>query len=158
MVTEIAEESSLLSNPLHQKSRIRRVQISQQYNIAQEQEPNHEQQSDNEIIARQIDKAAAGLPDYVAKQLTDLYHLSSENALDIVNFILAQKSEVNMSDIYRLNMISTLVLLSNFLNHICFKDMKQEKYFFTWIALERMKHLIHCTDGSGVTMSNGNGL
>jgi len=50
MVTEIAEESLplLLSNPPHQKSRIRRVQMSQQYNMAQERQPTHEQQSDND--------------------------------------------------------------------------------------------------------------
>jgi hypothetical protein len=64
---------------------------------------SHEQQYDIEINARQIDIATTGLPEYVAKQLTELYYLSSENALNIVNFILIQKSEVNMSDIYRLN-------------------------------------------------------
>ena len=60
----------------------------------------------------------------MSKLLTDLCCLSSKNALTIINFILTQKTEINISDTYKLNMISTLVLLSNSLNHESFRDMK----------------------------------
>jgi len=126
MVTESAEETSSLLSNLRQKSRKGRAEIGQQYKVVGEQHPIREHQPENEIIGRQIDLAAEGLPEYVSKQLTDLYYLSSENALSIVNFILTQKTEINISNTYRINMISTLVLLSNFLNHMSFKDMKRE--------------------------------
>jgi hypothetical protein len=77
-----------------------------------------------EIVIRKIDLVTTGLPEYVSMQLRDLFHLSPENALNIVNFIVTQKTEINISDTYKLNMISTLVLLSNSLNHKSFRDMK----------------------------------
>ena len=88
--------------------------------------PSDDLQSNFEVVIRKIDLITTGLPEYVSKQLTDLRHLSSENALTIVNFILTQKTEINISDIYKLNMISTLVLLSNSLNHKSFRDMKRD--------------------------------
>ena len=77
-----------------------------------------------EIVIRKIDLVTTGLPEYVSMQLRDLFHLSPENALNLVNFILTQKTEINISDTYKLNMISTLVLLSNSLNDKSFRDMK----------------------------------
>jgi hypothetical protein len=77
-----------------------------------------------EIVIRKIDLATTGLPEYVSMQIRDLFHLSPENALNLLNFILTQKAEINISDTYKLNMISTLVLLSNSLNHKSFRDMK----------------------------------
>jgi hypothetical protein len=84
------------------------------------QEPN------NEVNTRRIDLATEGLAGYVNKQLTYLCKLSSENALTIVNYVLTQKTEVNIADTYRLNIISTLIVLSQFLNHKPFNDMTEE--------------------------------
>jgi len=87
---------------------------------------NDDLQPDFEIVIRKIDLVSTGLPEYVSKQLFDLCCLSTENALTIVNFLLAQKTEINISDTYKLNMISTLLLLSNSLSHKSFKDMKRD--------------------------------
>ncbi|HET7148848.1 MAG TPA: hypothetical protein VFI73_10160, partial [Candidatus Nitrosopolaris sp.] len=135
--TEPTSEPSVLSNPLRRRSRARGVETSQRYSIVERQQLGHRQQPNNETINRQIDLAAAGLPEYVTKQLTDLYYISPENAMNIVNFILTQKTEVNISDTYRLNTISTLVLLSNFLNHMSFKDMKREDILLYLDSLRR---------------------
>ncbi len=65
MVTASAEASRLKPRAT---SRIR-VEISRRYRIAKH--PN-QQHPDNEIITRKIDLAAAGLPEYVPKHLTNL--------------------------------------------------------------------------------------
>jgi len=70
--------------------------------------------------------ATESLAEYIHRQLTDLSGLSLENALTIVNYVLTQKTEVNIADTYRLNIISTLIVLSKFLNHKPFKDMTED--------------------------------
>ncbi len=120
MITVSSEESSLTKPPCSKlKTRVKTTSSSEIV-----EHPLDDLQPDNEIVLRKIDLVTTGLPEYVSKQLTDLCYLSSENALTIVNFILTQKTEINISDTYKLNMISTLVLLSNTLNHKSFRDMK----------------------------------
>jgi hypothetical protein len=81
---------------------------------------------DNEVNKRKIERVTEGLSKYARKQLIDLFALSPDNALTIVNYILTQKTEVNISDTYRLNILSTLVVLSKFSNHKPFRDMTEE--------------------------------
>jgi hypothetical protein len=113
MITVSSEESSL-TKPQSSKLKTR-IKTSSSTEIVghtpDDLQPNFE------IVIRKIDLVTTGLPEYVSKQLIDLCYLASENALTIVNFILTQKTEINISDTYKLNMISTLVLLSNTLNH-----------------------------------------
>lgn len=124
MITASSEELSLSEPPC---SKLRtRVKTSSSTEIVGH--TPDDLQPDNEIVIRKIDLVTTGLPEYVSKQLMDLFYLSSENALTIVNFILTQKTEINISDTYKLNMISTLVLLSNSLNHKSFRDMKLDIY------------------------------
>jgi hypothetical protein len=105
-----------------------RGEIRLQYEIAKHshQLKQPRQGFDNEVNTRSIDLATEGLADYVHRQLTDLCGISLENALTIVNYVLTQKTEVNIADTYRLNIISTLIVLSKFLNHNPFKDMREE--------------------------------
>lgn len=120
MITASSEESSL-TKPLCSKLKTR-VKTSPSTEIVGH--TPDDLQPDFEIVVRKIELVTTGLPEYVSKRLIDLCYLSSENALTIVNFILTQKTEINISDTYKLNMISTLVLLSNILNHKSFRDMK----------------------------------
>ena len=85
-----------------------------------------QQRTDNEVNTRRLELATESLAEYVHRQLTDLSGLSLENALTIVNYVLTQKTEVNIADTYRLNIISTLIVLSKFLNHKPFKDMTED--------------------------------
>ena len=88
----------------------------------------HQQQEafDNEVDNRKIELVTKGLSEYIHKQLTELYTLFPENALTIVNYISTQKTEVNIADTYRLNILSTLVVLSRFSDHKPFKDITEE--------------------------------
>ena len=87
---------------------------------------HHQQVNSNDEIDKRIESVTKGLPEYTQKQLIELYSLSPENILTIVNYILAQKTEVNIADTYRLNILSTLIVLSKFLGHKPFGAMTEE--------------------------------
>ncbi|MGN6631581.1 MAG: hypothetical protein ACTHKP_05010, partial [Nitrososphaeraceae archaeon] len=63
---------------------------------------NHSYQT---IVNRKIDLATAGLPSFIFKDITQ--NVSPENALNIVEYVLAMKIETNISDSYRMNTITT---------------------------------------------------
>lgn len=73
-----SSEDSTLTKPLCSKLRTR-VKTNSSTEIAGN--PADDLQSNFEVVIRKIDLITTGLPEYVSKQLTDLYHLSSENAL-----------------------------------------------------------------------------
>jgi hypothetical protein len=123
MITTHSEESSLPKPSCRKLGTRTRAKTSSSPEIVGNL-PNDDPQPNFEIVVRKIDLVTTGLPEYVSKQLIDLCCLSPENALTIVNFLLTQKTEINISDTYKLNMISTLLLLSSFLNHKSFRDMK----------------------------------
>ena len=49
---------------------------------------------DKEVDKRKIELVTEGLSEYIHKQLTELYTVSPQNALTIVNYILTQRTEV----------------------------------------------------------------
>jgi len=61
------------------------------------------------LLDRKIDDATSGLRREFSR---DLYSISEENALTIANYILAMRVEINLSDSYRLNVISILCKFS----------------------------------------------
>jgi integrase len=61
------------------------------------------------LLDRKIDDAASGLRREFSR---DLHSISEENALTIANYILAMRVEINLSDSYRLNVISILCKFS----------------------------------------------
>jgi hypothetical protein len=70
-----------------------------------------------------IDRATEGLRQQFITTLTD--HKYRVNALTIANFLLAAKTESNISDGYREDLIFTLCKLSNFIGKD-FKDFTRE--------------------------------
>ncbi len=60
------------------------------------------------IANRKIDFATAGLQPFIFKDITQ--NVSRENALTIAEFILAMKTETNVSDAYRSLLIKKLCL------------------------------------------------
>jgi hypothetical protein len=72
------------------------------------------------LLDRNIEEAAAGLPASYAKQL---HSISEVYAAIIVEYIASMKSEVNLSDHYRRDVIVTLYRFSNFSNDKPFKDI-----------------------------------
>ncbi len=139
MVTTFTEETSSKSRRTNSQPTTRRMEVRRHYKISNRQQSNHQSVLDNEIILRKTELAATGLPEYVSRQLTGLFQLSPENALNIVDFVLTQKTEINISDTYRLNTISTLVLLSKFLSHKAFRDMKREDILVYLDSLRRQE-------------------
>ena len=73
------------------------------------------------IANRKFDLATAGLPSFIIKNL--IQNVSPENALTIVEYILAMKTETNISDAYRIYTIQTLSLFSRFNKNKSFTQM-----------------------------------
>ena len=72
------------------------------------------------IIDRKIDETGAGLPASYTKSLRSI---SEANAATIVEYIAAMKSEVNLSDHYRKDVIEALSRFSKYNNNKPFKDV-----------------------------------
>jgi hypothetical protein len=71
------------------------------------------------LLDRKVEEAAAGLPAHHAKQL---HSISEANAVILVEYIAAMKSEVNLSDHYRRDVIVALCRFSKFSNGKPIKD------------------------------------
>lgn len=85
---------------------------------------NYTNTNEINIINRKLQTTTSGLQKYLYKQLTE--QVSKENSLIIADYILAQKIEVNLSDTYRANILTTLITISKFLDNKSFKAMTME--------------------------------
>src|SRR5215831_16164151 len=82
--------------------------------------------SDYDKIANgKIDFATAGLFPSIYRGLTQ--NISPENALNIAEYILAMKTETNLSDMYRTTIIQILSLLSRFSKNKSFAHMTRDE-------------------------------
>jgi integrase/recombinase XerD len=85
--------------------------------------PSPSLKSQSSLLDRKIDETTAGLSSYYAKNLRSI---SGNNATTIVMYIAAMKSEVNLSDHYRKDLIE---VLCRFIKYTCsnnnsdFKDL-----------------------------------
>jgi hypothetical protein len=79
------------------------------------------------IVNRKIGLATAGLQSFIFKDITQ--NISPENAL-IVEYVLAMKIEINISDSYRAYTIQTLSLFSRFSKNKPFTLMRREDILF----------------------------
>jgi hypothetical protein len=80
-----------------------------------------EQQSLQSLfIDRRIEEVTAGLRQGYTK---NLYSISVQNALSIADYILALKTEVNLSDHYRRDLIYLLTTLSKYYDNKSYKDI-----------------------------------
>jgi integrase len=76
------------------------------------------------IADRKIDLATDGLQPFIFKDITQ--NVSPENALTIAEYILAMKTETNVSDDYRSLLIKKLSLFSRFSKNKSFIHMGRE--------------------------------
>ena len=79
----------------------------------------------DKIANEKIDFATAGLLPFIYKDLTQ--NISSENALNIAEYILAMKTETNLSDMYITTIIQTLSILSRFSRNKSFTHMTRDE-------------------------------
>jgi hypothetical protein len=75
--------------------------------------------SSSPLLDRKIEETTTGLPAHCAKQL---HSISDGNSAIIIEYITAMKSEVNLSDHYRRDVIVTLYRFSKFSSDKLFKD------------------------------------
>src|SRR5439155_18294127 len=81
-----------------------------------------------DIASRKIDLPTAGLNPFIYKDVTQ--NVSPENAIIIAEYILAMKTETNVSDAYRSNTIKNLSLLSRISKNKLFVHMTREEVLF----------------------------
>jgi hypothetical protein len=77
-------------------------------------------QGQNSLFDRKIDLITAGLQPYLNRCLQDENQVSRANALTIYNYIIAMKTEINLSENYRRTTIVLLIRLSRFLQNKSF--------------------------------------
>jgi hypothetical protein len=83
---------------------------------------NHNQLDTNS--EKKLTIITGGLQKYFYKQLIE--QISEENRITIADYILTQKTEVNLADSYRANILTTLISLSKLLDNKPFKNMTRE--------------------------------
>ena len=89
----------------------------------------------SEIDIRKIEVVTEGLHKDIDRELTE--RVSTENAITIANFILAQKTEINLPDTYRKTFINVLTVLSKFLKNKLFKDITREDILLCLVSLRK---------------------
>jgi hypothetical protein len=75
------------------------------------------------LLDRKIEETAAGLPKYYTELLR---FVAKDNAAIIVEYISAMKSEVNLSDNYRRDLIELLSRFSKYNNDRSFKELMRD--------------------------------
>jgi len=80
----------------------------------------------NIFLDRKIEDVTAGLRPSFSKALYEISSSSEENALTIVNYILAMKTEINPSDNYRKDNIKLLYIFSKYSRNKSFKAITRE--------------------------------
>lgn len=93
--------------------------ISHTTAVSSSQAPTTARRNGSPLLERRIDEATAGLAASFAKQL---HSIREDNAETIVKYIAAMKSEVNLSDHYRRDLIVLLCKFSKH-NNAPFKDL-----------------------------------
>jgi hypothetical protein len=78
-------------------------------------------EEDNPLFEQRMNNALDGLQPYYYDHLKN--RISKTNATTIIDYILAMKVETNLSDDHRRGVITTLKLVSQFLDDKPFKEM-----------------------------------
>lgn len=79
---------------------------------------------DSSSIESKIDNVTDGLPKQVSRKLRSV--TNERNVIEIANYVMAMKTEVNISDNYRAGVIKTLCLLSTYHNHTNFRQLTRD--------------------------------
>jgi hypothetical protein len=76
------------------------------------------------LLDRRIDDVTAGLVQYYSSLIQKLSLSNKENALTIISYINAMRTEINLSDHYRMDVIRLLSVFSDyFQNQLSYKQM-----------------------------------
>jgi integrase len=80
----------------------------------------------NALFDRKLDLISAGLQPFLNRFLKDENEVSKDNALIIYNYIMAMKTEINLSDNYRRTTLVLLIRLSRFLQNKSFNLVSRD--------------------------------
>ena len=113
--------------------------------LRQQQQTDDDNNNRPLFFERKIDEVTAGLrPEYSRL----LYALPVQNTLSIADYILSMKTEVNLSDNYRQDVIKLLCKISKYHNNKkSFKTMTRKILFHFLKVFVNLKHQIHFTSG-----------
>lgn len=104
--------------------------------------------SQSPLVDRGMDETTAGLAASFDKQL---HSISEDNATTIIEYIATMKSEVNLSDHYRRDLIVVLCKFSKHNDNKPFKNLTRTDILDSQIASVRQKHRTLCTNGQVLT-------
>ena len=114
-----------MSQPVLRLRKTKHLAINQQ----EQQHQYHPEISNacDPLLDRRIEEAASGLVPYYSNVLGKVALSNKENALTIISYINAMRTEVNLSDSYRRDLILLLSTFSNyFQNKLSFKEITRD--------------------------------
>jgi integrase len=94
-------------------------------NQEQQQLQQHQSNENDPLLDRKIEDIASGLLPHYSNLLHKMSLSSKENALTIISYINAMRTEVNLSDHYRMDLIRILSTFSNYFQHKLSLKQKQ---------------------------------
>jgi hypothetical protein len=97
--------------------------------INQQQQKHHDQNNTNHdpLLDAKIEDIASGLIPYYSNVLHNVSLSNKENALTIIAYINAMRTEANLSDNYRMDLIRLLSTFSTFFqNKLFFKQITRD--------------------------------
>ena len=116
-----------MSQPVSRLRKTKHLAINQQQQ--EQQRHYHPEQSNmsDPLLDRKIEDAASGLVPYYSNALGTVALSNKENALTIISYINTMRTEANLSDNYRKNLILLLSTFSNyFQNKLSFKEITRD--------------------------------
>jgi integrase/recombinase XerD len=99
------------------------------------EQSSKEQEQEQEVYRRKIELVTEGLHRFIYRELIE--EVSRENAIIIAEYIIAQKTDINISDTYRKTTINTLIIFSKFLKNKHFKDITSEEILSYFDSLRK---------------------
>jgi hypothetical protein len=110
--------------------------------LSQPQSQSQASASSSALLDRKIEECTAGLAASATKRM---YSISRDNAATIVQYLEAMKTEVNLSDHYRKDLIELLSRFSKYNDNIPFKDLTRANIlgFLDSLRKTETKDLLH---------------
>jgi hypothetical protein len=92
-------------------------------------------EQEEEVYRRKIELVTEGLHRFIYRELIE--EVSKENAIIIAEYIIAQRTDINISDTHRKNIINSLAVFSKFLKNKHFRDITREDILSYFDSLRR---------------------
>ena len=133
------------------------VILSKQEEEGKIQKLEHHNQNELEVNSKnKLYIVTSGLQKYIYKQLVE--QISKENCVTIADYIMMQKTEVNLAGTYRANIMTTLISLSKLLDNKPFKTMTRDDILYYLDVLPDCDNSLTLVSRSTTMACSGLGL